>query len=149
MRAVIQRVSHAKVTIDQKTQSSIKQGLLILLGIVTSDNIDDIVWLSSKIARLRIFADKKGAMNLSVCDVKGSILVVSQFTLCASIKKGNRPSFIAAAKPEIAIPIYQNFILDLHEQTGIEIQQGSFGANMEVLLCNDGPVTIIMDSNNR
>jgi D-tyrosyl-tRNA(Tyr) deacylase len=149
MKAVIQRVSHANVQINQKEKSRIDHGILILLGIGTADDINDIAWLSNKIASLRIFDDHNGVMNLSVCDVKASILLVSQFTLCASTKKGNRPSFIGAAKPEVAKPLYEVFIAKLEEKTGIEIQQGSFGANMQVTLCNDGPVTIIMDSKNR
>ena len=149
MRAVIQRVKKASVSIDGKIYSSIADGLLVLLGIETEDNQEDIDWLCGKIARLRIFDDENGVMNLSVCDVKGNCLVVSQFTLHASTKKGNRPSYIRAAQPEIAIPIYEKFIKTLASTTQIPVKTGVFGANMQVELLNDGPVTIIIDSKNK
>ena len=149
MRVVIQRVKHAKVHIDGKVYSSIKEGLLILLGIETEDNLEDIDWLCGKIARLRIFGDEKGQMNLSICDVQGSCLIVSQFTLHASTKKGNRPSYIRAAQPEIAIPLYEKFVSSLKNETQLDVQTGIFGANMQVELINDGPVTIWMDSKNK
>ena len=149
MRVIIQRVKHAKVDIDGKTHSSIEKGLLILLGIETEDNQEDIDWLCGKVSRLRIFDDENGQMNLSVCDVKGSCLIVSQFTLHASTKKGNRPSYIRAAPPEIAIPLYEKFIETLIRTTELFVETGIFGANMQVKLTNDGPVTIIIDSKNR
>lgn len=149
MRVVIQRVSSASVEINQQTKSNIGNGLLILLGIEHEDSTDDIEWLCSKIARLRIFADENGAMNLSVLDANGEVIVVSQFTLHASTKKGNRPSFINAAKPEIAIPLYKKFIVQLEKELNKKIQTGEFGADMKVSLVNDGPVTIIIDSKNR
>ncbi len=149
MRVVIQRVSNASVTINHKVKSKINNGLLILLGIEESDSSEDIKWLSSKIAKLRIFGDKNGAMNLSIKDVEGDIIVVSQFTLHASTKKGNRPSFINAAKPEIATPLYQQFVTQLEKEVGKPIQTGEFGADMKVSLINDGPVTITIDSKNR
>jgi len=146
MRALIQRVSKASVTIDGQIKSHIGQGLLILLGIEEADNQEDITWLSGKIARLRIFNDQESVMNLSVNESNGEILVVSQFTLHASTKKGNRPSYIKAARPEIAIPIYKQFIRQLSQDHGKEIQTGEFGAMMAVELINDGPVTILIDS---
>ena len=146
MRVVIQRVSEASVSIDSKVISKIKKGVLILLGIEEADSREDIEWLCGKIARLRIFDDEAGIMNLSVMDIKGEILVVSQFTLHASTKKGNRPSYIKAARPETAIPLYTEFIKELGNLTGIEIQTGEFGAMMNVSLINDGPVTILIDS---
>lgn len=149
MKTVIQRVSSASVEINQQTKSNIGVGLLILLGIEQNDTLEDVEWLCGKIARLRIFGDENGAMNLSVQDIKGEALVVSQFTLHASTKKGNRPSFINAAKPEIAIPLYEQFIATLQKEFGNSIQTGEFGADMKVLLVNDGPVTIIIDSKNR
>ncbi|MDN3724357.1 D-aminoacyl-tRNA deacylase [Aequorivita sp. SDUM287046] len=149
MRALIQRVKSASVTIDAKIFSEIEHGLLILLGIETEDTMEDIKWLTAKIARLRIFSDENGAMNLSVLDVKGECMVVSQFTLHASTKKGNRPSFIKAAKPEIAIPIYEKFIFQLEEEMDKTVKTGTFGAMMDVALVNDGPVTIWMDSKNK
>jgi len=149
MRAVIQRVSKASVTIDNITKSSIGSGLLILLGIENSDTREDIDWLCGKITRLRIFSDKNGIMNLSVNEVNGEVLVVSQFTLHASTKKGNRPSYIKAAKPEVAIPLYESFISRLEMETGKRVQTGDFGALMNIELINDGPVTIIIDSKNR
>jgi D-tyrosyl-tRNA(Tyr) deacylase len=149
MRVIIQRVKKASVCIDGKTHSAIEQGLLILLGIETADNQEDIDWLCGKIARLRIFDDANGQMNLSVCDVNGNCLVVSQFTLHASTKKGNRPSYIHAAQPETAIPLYEKFVLSLQKETQSEVQTGVFGANMQVELINDGPVTIMIDSRNK
>ncbi len=149
MRTVIQRVSSASVEISLQIKNKIGIGLLILLGIEHGDTIEDIEWLCGKIARLRIFGDGNGAMNLSVQDIKGEALVVSQFTLHASTKKGNRPSFINAAKSEIAIPLYEQFIATLQKELGNSIQTGEFGADMKILLVNDGPVTIIIDSKNR
>jgi D-tyrosyl-tRNA(Tyr) deacylase len=149
MRAVIQRVSKANVVIDGKIYSEIKQGLLVLLGVEDSDNSEDIEWLSSKIVNLRIFNDANGVMNISVKDINGEILVVSQFTLHASTKKGNRPSYIRASKPEIAIPIYEKMVKQLSTDFGQEIKTGVFAADMKVELLNDGPVTIVMDSKNR
>ncbi len=149
MRVVIQRVSEASVTIDNKVKSKIDKGLLILLGIEDSDTHQDIEWLCGKITRLRIFNDKNGAMNLSAKDIDGAIVVVSQFTLHASTKKGNRPSFIKAAKPDIAIPLYQEFLSQLEKEFGKRIQSGEFGADMKVQLINDGPVTINIDSKNK
>lgn len=149
MRAVIQRVTHASVEIDSKVHASIGYGLLILLGIEEADNKEDIEWLSGKVARLRVFADVKGVMNLSVCDVEGDILLISQFTLHASTKKGNRPSYIKAAKPETAIPLYEQFQKQLEQDVGNPVKTGEFGAYMKVSLNNDGPVTIIIDTKNR
>ena len=149
MKAVIQRVKKATVSIDEKTFSSITHGLLILLGIEESDTQEDINWLSPKIAQLRIFADENDLMNLSVIDVKGEILVVSQFTLFASTKKGNRPSFIRSAKPDIAIPLYESFISSIQKLIPAPIQTGVFGADMQIELINDGPVTIIIDTKNK
>ncbi len=149
MRALIQRVKKASVTIDGKLFSEINQGLLILLGIETEDTQEDINWLAGKIARLRIFSDVNDAMNLSVQDVGGDCLVVSQFTLHANTKKGNRPSFIDAAKPEIAVPLYEKFVFQLENETNKKVQTGSFGAMMDVALINDGPVTIWIDSKKR
>jgi D-tyrosyl-tRNA(Tyr) deacylase len=149
MRVVIQRVSEAKVIIDQKQVAQIKEGLLILLGIETEDTHDDIKWLVSKTANLRIFNDIAGVMNISVKDTVGEVIVVSQFTLHASTKKGNRPSYINAARPEKAIPFYESFITTLEQELGNKVQTGSFGADMKVFLVNNGPVTIIIDSKNR
>ncbi len=149
MRVVIQRVQHASVTIDGKTKSSIGQGLLILLGIEEKDVDEDIDWLVRKIVGLRIFDDDQHVMNLSVADVDGEALVVSQFTLFASYKKGNRPSWIRAAKHEISIPLYEQFCRKLTEKMGKQVQTGEFGADMKVLLLNDGPVTICMDTKNK
>ena len=149
MKAVIQRVSKASVSIEGNQVASIKNGLLILLGIVNEDVQDDINWLSNKIVNLRIFADENGVMNTSLLDVKGDAIVVSQFTLHASTKKGNRPSYINAAKPEIAIPLYERFVKQLEKDLGKTIQTGQFGANMQVELVNDGPVTIIIDTKNK
>ncbi len=149
MRTVIQRVSEASVTIEGKVKSEIGIGLLILLGIEPEDKEEDIQWLCKKIANLRIFDDADGVMNKSVQDIDGNIIVVSQFTLHASIKKGNRPSYIRAAKPDIAIPLYEHFVRLLGFETKKPIQTGEFGADMKVRLLNDGPVTILMDSKDR
>ena len=149
MRVVIQRVSEASVTIEGQVKSAIDQGLLILLGIEDADTSEDIKWLCGKISRLRIFNDENGVMNKSVVDVKGKILVISQFTLHASTKKGNRPSYIKAAKPDVAIPLYEQFVKELKFVSGLEIGTGTFGADMKVRLLNDGPVTILIDSKNK
>lgn len=149
MKVVIQRVSKASVTINEDVVGSINQGLLILLGIVADDNKDDINWLCNKIVNLRIFNDENKVMNISLKEMYGDVLVVSQFTLHASTKKGNRPSYIKAAKPEIAIPLYEAFIMKLENELGKGVQSGQFGADMKVVLLNDGPVTIIIDSKNR
>ncbi len=149
MRVVIQRVRNASVTIDGTITSSIENGLLILLGIEDFDNQEDIDWLTRKIVNLRIFDDGDGNMNLSVLDISGEILLVSQFTLHASTKKGNRPSFIKAAKPDIAIPLYEKFIKTLSSEMCKPVKTGTFGAMMDVEFINNGPVTIIMDSKNR
>ncbi|AIN73179.1 D-tyrosyl-tRNA(Tyr) deacylase [Flavobacterium psychrophilum] len=149
MKVVIQRVSQASVTIDSKIVAKIQKGLLILVGIEDSDNQEDINWLSSKIINLRIFEDKNEVMNLSAKDINGEIIVVSQFTLQALTKKGNRPSYIKASKPEIAIPLYQSFVSQLETELGKKVQTGIFGADMKVSLINDGPVTIIIDSKNK
>ncbi|HLO59298.1 MAG TPA: D-aminoacyl-tRNA deacylase [Bacteroidales bacterium] len=149
MRAVIQRVSRASVTINSVTKSSVQKGLLVLLGIEEADTIEDVEWLSAKISKLRIFSDDNQLMNLSVLDVNGDILVVSQFTLHSSTKKGNRPSFIKAARPETAIPLYESFLRQISSDTGKDVLSGEFGADMKVELINDGPVTIIMDTKNK
>jgi len=149
MRIVIQRVSEASVTIEQKIVAQINQGLLVLVGIEEEDTLEDINWLVSKIVNLRIFADENEVMNLSVKDVNGEIIAVSQFTLHALTKKGNRPSYIKAAKPDIAIPMYEKFVQQLETELGKSIQTGQFGADMKVALVNDGPVTIIIDSKNK
>ena len=149
MKVVIQRVSSASVTIDNKIVADIQKGLLVLVGIEDLDSQEDSNWLASKIANIRIFGDKNDVMNLSVKDIFGDIIVVSQFTLHASTKKGNRPSYIKASKPEIAIPLYENFVLQLEKEMGKKVQTGIFGVDMKVLLLNDGPVTIIIDSKNR
>ena len=149
MRAVIQRVSQASVTVNKQIISHIHQGLLILLGVENGDEFSDAQWLCSKISQMRIFSDVEGKMNLSISEVEGDILVVSQFTLHASTKKGNRPSFIKAATPELARERYQQFIKEMGAITGRKVMGGEFGAMMEVALVNDGPVTIIIDSKNR
>jgi D-tyrosyl-tRNA(Tyr) deacylase len=149
MRAVIQRVTQASVTIGGSTVSAIGQGLLVLLGIEDPDTGEDIEWLVKKIAQLRIFGDADGLMNLSVQDVGGSVIVVSQFTLHASTKKGNRPSFIRAARPEVAVPLYEQFVAALRQTAGLPVLTGEFGADMQVALVNDGPVTILMDSKSK
>ena len=149
MKTVIQRVSSASVTIDAKIVAEIRTGLLVLIGIEDADNQEDINWLCQKIANLRIFGDENDVMNLSVKDIDGEIIVVSQFTLQASTKKGNRPSYIKAAKPEVAIPLYEQFVQQLETELGKKVQTGIFGADMKVLLLNDGPVTILIDSKNK
>lgn len=149
MKVVIQRVSKASVTINQKKVANIQEGLLLLLGIVDNDTTDDINWLVRKIANLRIFNDENGVMNTSLLDINGNVIVVSQFTLHASTKKGNRPSYIKAAKPTIAIPLYKNFVSTLEKEINKKVQTGEFGADMKVELLNDGPVTIIIDSKNK
>tara|TARA_R110000868_G_scaffold1635_9_gene13135 strand:- start:2978 stop:3430 length:453 start_codon:yes stop_codon:yes gene_type:complete len=149
MRVTIQRVTTASVTVDQKIVSEISNGLLVFLGIEVADNEEDIKWLSSKIANLRIFNDAQNIMNLSLLQVKGQALVVSQFTLHASTKKGNRPSYIKAARPEIAIPLYEKFVTQLEKDLGTKVGTGIFGADMKVALLNDGPVTIQIDTKNR
>jgi D-tyrosyl-tRNA(Tyr) deacylase len=149
MIAVIQRVSRSSVTIDGQVKASIGNGLLVLVGIENADGAEDIQWLASKIVNLRIFNDDAGVMNLSVRDTGGDIIVVSQFTLHASTKKGNRPSYLRAAKPDVAIPIYQHFTETLSRELGKPVQTGEFGADMKVDLLNDGPVTIIIDTKNR
>lgn len=146
MRAVIQRVSQASVFIDGRPKAEIGKGLLVLLGIEESDDQEDIKWLTGKIARLRIFGDDRGLMNLSVMDINGDVLVVSQFTLHASTKKGNRPSFIKAAPPDKAIPVYTAFLDQLSGELGKQVYSGEFGAYMHVSLVNDGPVTILIDT---
>jgi D-aminoacyl-tRNA deacylase len=146
MRLVIQRVKRAEVSIDSQIKSSIGVGLLILLGIEDEDTSEDIDWLIRKVINIRLFDDENGVMNLSVKDVKGGLLVVSQFTLHASTKKGNRPSYIKASKPDFAIPVYEQFVHRLEQESGIKIGTGEFGAMMDVSLVNDGPVTIIIDS---
>ena len=149
MRIVIQRVSEASVTVDGEITGAIHTGLLVLLGIEDADTEDDINWLSNKISNLRIFNDENGVMNLSVKEVGGDVLLISQFTLQASTKKGNRPSYIKASKPDIAIPVYEKMIQRLQHELGKQIQIGIFGADMKVKLLNDGPVTIVIDSKNR
>ena len=149
MKAVIQRVSSASVTIDNIISAEIQSGLLVFVGIETTDSQEDIQWLSSKIANLRIFADESEVMNKSVKDIDGEILIVSQFTLHASTKKGNRPSYIHAAKPEISIPLYEAFLNQMKIDMEKPIQSGTFGADMKVSLLNDGPVTILIDTKNK
>ncbi len=149
MKAVIQRVSWANVTIQDKQVASIKEGLLVFLGIVNEDSQEDVNWLSNKVVNLRIFGDENDVMNKSLRDVDGDVIVVSQFTLHANTKKGNRPSYIKAAKPEVAIPLYESFVKTLENDLGKAIQTGQFGADMKVSLLNDGPVTIIIDTKNK
>lgn len=149
MRVVIQRVTEASVKVNEQTVGAIQQGLLILAGIEAADTDEDIEWLSHKIVQLRIFNDTQGLMNVSLKEIDGNILLISQFTLHAATKKGNRPSFIKAAKPEIAIPIYEKLIASLENALGKKIEKGIFGADMKVALLNDGPVTIFIDSKNR
>jgi D-tyrosyl-tRNA(Tyr) deacylase len=149
MRAVIQRVREASVIISSAEKSSIGLGLLVFLGIEDPDSHSDVAWLAGKISRLRIFGDENGLMNLSVQDVGGEILVVSQFTLFASTKKGNRPSFIGASRPETAIPLYRDFLGRLEEDSGVPVKSGEFGADMKIRLENDGPVTIYIDTKNK
>lgn len=149
MKAVIQRVTKASVTIDGEQVAKINDGLLVLLGIVDDDILEDIQWLAKKISNIRIFDDPNGVMNLSLIDKKSNVIIVSQFTLHASTKKGNRPSYIRAAKPDIAIPLYKKFIQQMENEIGRRVQTGKFGADMKVALINDGPVTIIIDSKNK
>ena len=149
MKAVIQRVSSASVIIDTKKVANIEKGLLVLLGIEEADSKEDIDWLSAKIANLRIFADDMGVMNLSLKETDGDMIIVSQFTLHAATKKGNRPSYIKAAKPEVAIPLYEGFIQQMERELGKKVQTGQFGADMKVTLINDGPVTILIDTKNK
>ena len=149
MRVVIQKITHASVDIEKQTVASINKGLLVLVGIEDSDTNEDITWLSSKIVNLRVFDDENGVMNLSVKDVGGEVLIVSQFTLHAATKKGNRPSYIRAARPEVAIPIYEAFIKQVETLLGKQVPTGQFGAMMQVNLCNDGPVTILIDTKNK
>lgn len=149
MKTVIQRVSHASVTIDGKMKSSIGKGLLILIGVAEGDTKEDADWLAKKAALLRVFDDNNGIMNLNINEANGEILVISQFTLLASYKKGNRPSYIHAAKPEQSVPLYEYFCTVLGKETGKIIQTGEFGADMKVELLNDGPVTICMDTNHK
>lgn len=149
MRVLIQRVKRASVTIDGETVSKIGSGLLVLVGICEEDGEEDIIWLTRKIANIRLFDDENGVMNLSVTDTGGEILAVSQFTLMASTKKGNRPSYIKAAKPDISIPLYEEFCKEMEIAVNKSIKRGVFGADMKVELLNDGPVTIFMDSKNR
>lgn len=149
MRVLIQRVKEASVTVDNELISLIHSGLLIFTGITDEDNRDDILWLTKKIANIRLFDDENGVMNLSVMDAGGDILAVSQFTLMASTKKGNRPSYIKAAKPEISVPLYEEFCTEMELAVNKPIQRGVFGADMKVRLLNDGPVTIFIDSKNR
>jgi len=146
MRIVVQRVKSSSVQIDGKIHSSIQDGLMILLGIEQNDGKEDVEWLINKVVQLRIFNDDKGVMNLSINEIEGEILLVSQFTLHASTKKGNRPSYLKAAKPDISIPLYENFIEQLKKVIGDRLKTGIFGADMKVALINDGPVTILMDS---
>ncbi len=149
MRAVIQRVAWAHVTVDNKRISEIGEGLLVLLGIEDADNVEDIAWLTRKIVNLRIFNDKDGVMNKSLLEKDGDAIVVSQFTLHATTKKGNRPSYIRASKPEVAIPLYEQFIAQMELDLGKKVGTGIFGADMKVALLNDGPVTIMMDTKNK
>lgn len=149
MRVVIQRTTEASVSIENKIKSEIKNGMLILVGIENEDTTEDIEWLTKKIGNLRIFDDSEGVMNLSLKDINGEALVISQFTLHARTKKGNRPSYINAAKPDISIPIYQEFVNSLEKELDKEVKTGGFGANMQVKLINDGPVTILIDSKNK
>lgn len=149
MKTVIQRVSSASVTIENKIVANIQKGLLVLVGIEDADGQEDINWLCQKTANLRIFGDENDVMNLSVKDVDGDVIVVSQFTLQASTKKGNRPSYIKASKPEVAIPLYEKFVQQLESELGKKVQTGVFGADMKVALVNDGPVTILIDTKNR
>lgn len=149
MRAVIQRVAHAQVDVDGKTVGAIGNGLLVLMGVEDADQLEDAEWLAGKIANIRIFNDEQGVMNVSVKDINGEVLVVSQFTLHASTKKGNRPSYIRASKADHAIPMYELFKQKISMEIGKEVQAGIFGADMKVSLLNDGPVTIVMDTKNK
>lgn len=149
MRVVIQRVKEASVTIEGQRKSAITEGLLVLVGVEDIDTDEDINWLAAKIANLRIFGDDNGLMNRSVMDIEGEMLVVSQFTLHASTKKGNRPSFLKAAKPDFAVPMYERFVKELKKVSNLKVLTGEFGADMKVALLNDGPVTIVMDTKNK
>ena len=149
MKAVIQRVAECSVTIDNQIVANIQKGLLVLVGFEDADNKEDSIWLTAKIANLRIFGDENEVMNLSLKDVDGDMIIVSQFTLHASTKKGNRPSYLKASKPEIAIPLYESFIQQIETELGKKVQTGQFGADMKVALLNDGPVTIIIDTKNK
>jgi D-tyrosyl-tRNA(Tyr) deacylase len=149
MKAVIQRVAQASVTIQEQVVAQIESGLLVLIGIEEADGMEDLQWLSSKIVNLRLFADANGVMNVSVKDTGGDVIVVSQFTLHALTKKGNRPSYIKAARPEFAIPIYESFVQQMEFELGKKVQTGQFGADMKVTLLNDGPVTIVIDTKNK
>ena len=149
MRAVIQRVSESTVVIDEQKVAQIQQGLLVFLGIEMEDTKEDSVWLANKISQLRIFADEEGVMNKSILEVNAEVIVVSQFTLHAKTKKGNRPSYIKSARPEQSIPLYEQFKKDLSEFIGKQVQSGEFGADMQVILINDGPVTILIDTKNK
>ena len=149
MRAIIQRVSEASVTIEGQTKGAIKRGLLVLLGIEPEDDQTDIDWLAKKIVQLRIFSDAEGLMNLDLKDVEGELLVISQFTLHAKTKKGNRPSYIRAARPEVAIPLYESFVKTIEVLAGKPVATGEFGADMQVALVNDGPVTLFIDTKNK
>ena len=149
MKAVIQRVSSCSVAIDNQVVANIQIGLLVLVGFEDADNNEDSIWLTSKIANIRIFADENGVMNLSLKEVNGDMIIVSQFTLHANTKKGNRPSYIKAAKPEVAIPLYEAFIVQMERELGKKVQTGKFGADMKVALLNDGPVTILIDTKNK
>ena len=149
MRVVIQKVTQASISIENQIVASIDKGLLVLVGIEDGDTNEDIAWLSAKIVNLRVFDDDNGVMNLSVKEVEGQVLIVSQFTLYASTKKGNRPSYIKAARPEVAIPIYETFIKQVESLLGKRVSTGQFGAMMQVSLCNDGPVTILIDTKNK
>ncbi|TXG38558.1 D-aminoacyl-tRNA deacylase [Seonamhaeicola maritimus] len=149
MKVVVQRVSKASVTIDDRKVADIGSGLLVLLGIINEDTQEDIKWLSNKVANLRVFGDENGVMNKSLIDMNGDAIVVSQFTLHALTKKGNRPSYIKAAKPDVAIPLYKAFVKQLEIDLGKNVQTGEFGADMKIELLNDGPVTIIIDSKNK
>lgn len=149
MRCVLQRVSSAACRVDGDVTGEIEQGLLLLIGIEDTDNQEDIDWLTRKISNLRIFSDVDGKMNLSVTDVQGSFLVISQFTLYGSTKKGNRPSFIRSAKPDVAIPLYNSFVQRLKEVSGLKVEEGIFGADMKISLINDGPVTIVIDTKDK
>jgi D-aminoacyl-tRNA deacylase len=149
MRAVIQRVTDASVTIGGQVKSAIHNGLLVLLGCVNDDTEEDVQWLCRKIVHMRIFNDENGIMNKSILEINGEILVISQFTLMASTKKGNRPSYIKAAKPDIAVPLYENFVKEIEKELGKAVGTGEFGADMKVALLNDGPVTIVIDTKNK
>ncbi|WP_291128124.1 D-aminoacyl-tRNA deacylase [Flavobacterium sp. UBA7682] len=149
MKAVIQRVSQASVTIEGQIVADIQQGLLVLVGFEDEDNFEDINWLTAKIANLRIFGDENHVMNLSLKDINGEMIIVSQFTLHALTKKGNRPSYIKASKPDVAIPLYESFIVQMEAELDKKVQTGQFGADMKVSLLNDGPVTLIIDTKNK